>query len=481
MALLPHALPSPFLPLLPFALARSTHFRPRSPLPGFLPTRAHLACVPQVGRADRWRDCCESLAALPQGLSRISALISSLTTDSARVQIDPLPTHHYVSLLLSLSPPRPLEAAKLLLNLSRRAAAGTYKDPEGKSAYQLLGEWLEVCEKYPEETGVEQEESTRLRQEQESAEGAEGKQEQNGEDGAVVLAPTKRGDKNTPAASKASEAATAAAKQASYAPSTVDPLNPELLDVEGIVRNEGLATYKDQAGRLWTGLATYWIKRGEFDLARETFEEGIKTVVTLRDFTQIFDAYAEFSESYISSLMESVAEEADEDDEKELDERMKGFEELMDRRPFLVNEVLLRRNPNDVQEWEKRVVLYGEDDEKVSFDLASCAESLADSASSSGRFHLHASYAHNRPSQVDGAVPSPLDPLCQVLRAGRRHRRGGEGPCKRPEGVREGGAGALQESGGAGRVVVRVVRDGGSERVSRRVRSSGGTSSSSRR
>ena len=67
-------------------------------------------------------------------------------------------------------------------------------------------------------------------------------------------------------------------------------------------------------------------------------------------------------------------EDPDEDDEEEdtketeaeLDTRMKEFEELMDRRPFLVNDVLLRRNPNDVQEWEKRVALWGQDDEKVS-------------------------------------------------------------------------------------------------------------------
>ena len=63
------------------------------------------------------------------------------------------------------------------------------------------------------------------------------------------------------------------------------------------------------------------------------------------------------------------AEDADDDEvaetELELDERMKAFEELMERRPFLVNEVLLRRNPNDVQEWEKRVLLWGENDDKV--------------------------------------------------------------------------------------------------------------------
>jgi pre-mRNA-splicing factor SYF1 len=72
-------------------------------------------------------------------------------------------------------------------------------------------------------------------------------------------------------------------------------------------------------------------------------------------------------------MMSSLAGEEDEADaketEKELDVRVKEFEELMDRRPFLVNDVLIRRNPNDVQEWEKWVALWGEDDEKVRFDF----------------------------------------------------------------------------------------------------------------
>lgn len=90
--------------------------------------------------------------------------------------------------------------------------------------------------------------------------------------------------------------------------------------------------------------------------------------MTLRDFSTVFDSYSEFSESYIGSLMELV-QTADEDvseEEQELDARMADFEALMDRRPFLVNEVLLRRNPDDVQEWEKRVVLWGNDADKVS-------------------------------------------------------------------------------------------------------------------
>ncbi|GAA5861780.1 hypothetical protein JCM1840_005267 [Sporobolomyces johnsonii] len=273
---------------------------------------------------------------------------------------DPNPSSHYIhQILLVLDPPRPLEAAKRLLDLARKTQAGELKPQggaEGKSAYQLLGEWLDVCEKFPEEVGIEEEESRKLRAEREKKEAAQ--QEAAAADSTDKAPQQKKAPTLPPALD----------------PSVLDPASTTHLDVDGLVRTHGLALYPDQAGRLWTGLATYWIKRGEFALARETFEEALSTVVTLRDFTQVFDAYAEFEESYISGLMESIAdaEEGDEEDaedkaedEKELDERMKAFEELMDRRPFLVNEVLLRRNPNDVQEWEKRVALYGTDDEKV--------------------------------------------------------------------------------------------------------------------
>jgi pre-mRNA-splicing factor SYF1 len=278
--------------------------------------------------------------------------------------VDPSITERYTALLLSEHnpAPRPLEAAKLLLSLARKAAKGEYTSPEGKSPYQLLGEWLDVVEANAEEVGLDVEETVEAE---------------------------KTAAKVTAAAKESQEAASASAggelirfggppvsvdmngkPLPEYDPDA-DPVNPYKLNIEKVVREDGLTVYKDQAGRLWTGLATYWIKRGEFDRARETFEAGLASVLTIRDFTQIFDAYAEFSESVISALMESLEspDEEDEEDagetEKELDAKMREFEELMDRRPFLVNDVLLRRNPNDVQEWEKRVALWGEDDTKV--------------------------------------------------------------------------------------------------------------------
>jgi pre-mRNA-splicing factor SYF1 len=141
------------------------------------------------------------------------------------------------------------------------------------------------------------------------------------------------------------------------------------IDADAIIRS-GTDRFADQRGRLWAGLATYWITRGNFEKARDIFEEGITTVMTVRDFTMIFDAYVEFEESIISTLMDaaqarSAKGKVDEEKDFNLDMRMMRFEHLMDRRPFLVNDVLLRQNPNNVAEWEKRVTLWADNQTQV--------------------------------------------------------------------------------------------------------------------
>lgn len=189
------------------------------------------------------------------------------------LKVDPSLTERYVAILLSTESghtPRPLEAAKLLLSLARKAARGEYQSPEGKSPYALLGEWLEVAERYADEVGADPDHADALRAAEEAS-----------------------------VAQKAAEAEALKAKleaEAATAPASVngnlirfagppvavgssskdaynedeDPSSPRPLDVEGIVKKDGLAVYKDQAGRLWSGLATYWTKRGEFDRVRGT-------------------------------------------------------------------------------------------------------------------------------------------------------------------------------------------------------------------
>lgn len=162
------------------------------------------------------------------------------------------------------------------------------------------------------------------------------------------------------------------------------------IDVDGIIRS-GIERFADQRGKLWAGLATYWITMGDFETARDVFEEGITTVMTVRDFTMIFDAYVEFEESLISNLMDaaqtrSAKGQEDPDKDFDLDMRMMRFEYLMDRRPFLLNDVVLRQNPSNVPEWEKRIQLWGDNQKEVVQTYADAIAAI-EPRKAIGKFH----------------------------------------------------------------------------------------------
>lgn len=168
------------------------------------------------------------------------------------------------------------------------------------------------------------------------------------------------------------------------------------LNVDAIIRG-GIRKFTDEVGRLWTSLAEYYIRRNLHEKARDIFEEGMTTVVTVRDFSVIFDSYAQFEESMLAHRMESmdlsddeeeegegVEENGDEEDEdvrldlnlsvaeferkmlcgfwlhddKDVDLRLARLDHLMDRRPELANSVLLRQNPHNVEQWHRRVKLF---------------------------------------------------------------------------------------------------------------------------
>ncbi|XP_026463495.1 pre-mRNA-splicing factor SYF1-like [Ctenocephalides felis] len=138
-----------------------------------------------------------------------------------------------------------------------------------------------------------------------------------------------------------------------------NPHKVHSLNVDAIIRG-GLRRYTDQLGHLWNSLADYYVRSGLFERARDIYEEAIQTVTTVRDFTQVFDAYAQFEELSLSKCMEEASKNQNptEDDDIDLELRLARFEHLMERRLLLLNSVLLRQNPHNVPEWHKRVKLY---------------------------------------------------------------------------------------------------------------------------
>ncbi|XP_069086465.1 pre-mRNA-splicing factor SYF1 isoform X2 [Pleurodeles waltl] len=137
-----------------------------------------------------------------------------------------------------------------------------------------------------------------------------------------------------------------------------NPDKVKSLNVGAIIRG-GLTRFTDQLGKLWCSLADYYIRSGHFEKARDVYEEAVQTVMTVRDFTQVFDSFAQFEESMIAAKMETTSDLGkEEDDDVDLELRLARFEQLINRRPLLLNSVLLRQNPHNVHEWHKRVKLY---------------------------------------------------------------------------------------------------------------------------
>ncbi|KAG7263622.1 hypothetical protein CRUP_012857 [Coryphaenoides rupestris] len=88
------------------------------------------------------------------------------------------------------------------------------------------------------------------------------------------------------------------------------PTRVNSLKVGAIIRG-GLTRFTDQLGKLWCSLADYYIRSGHFEKRTSTWSCGLAR-----------------------------------------------FEQLIARRPLLLNSVLLRQNPHNVHEWHKRVKLY---------------------------------------------------------------------------------------------------------------------------
>ncbi|OQR88172.1 pre-mRNA-splicing factor SYF1-like protein [Achlya hypogyna] len=120
------------------------------------------------------------------------------------------------------------------------------------------------------------------------------------------------------------------------------------LHIDRILRS-GLSLFTDEVGRLWCALATYYIRLGMFEAARDIYEEALLAVLTVRDFSVVFDAYVKFIEAMIAAEMDESS--------VEVDRLLVLYEDLAERRPKLVNAVLLRQNPHSVKEWQKRIAL----------------------------------------------------------------------------------------------------------------------------
>jgi pre-mRNA-splicing factor SYF1 len=164
--------------------------------------------------------------------------------------------------------------------------------------------------------------------------------------------------------------------------------NTSKLDVVAILQS-GIRRYNKMngdVGRLWLSLGDYYIRRGSFSLARDVYAEALDTVKTVRDFSLVYDASAQFEESIISAKM------GEEDAADDLDFDLARLEHLVSQRPLLLNSVVLRQNPHNVGEWFQRVKILQDQDQdqdvpKAYLEALQAVDPKQDSQTLQGKYY----------------------------------------------------------------------------------------------
>lgn len=109
------------------------------------------------------------------------------------------------------------------------------------------------------------------------------------------------------------------------------------------------------AAHLHIKLANYYAARGDADRTRHAYTRGLAGAALVRDVVKLFDAFTDWEDRQLQALLEERA--------PDLDLRLDIFEHLLDRRPFLINDVLLKDHPNLVDIWLERALLYEQQDQ----------------------------------------------------------------------------------------------------------------------
>ncbi|KAM9948615.1 hypothetical protein ACTFIT_009813 [Dictyostelium discoideum] len=147
------------------------------------------------------------------------------------------------------------------------------------------------------------------------------------------------------------------------------------VDVDSVIRS-GIGKFSDQIGKLWCYLSDYYIQLAQFEKARDIFEEALTSVGTARDFSFIWESYTQFEDSLIAAKQEILEEDPSEDNLLEFDIIIERYENLIQRQPLLLNSVMLKQNPNNVQEWLKRVNLYSNPTPNVKMIIQTFTDSI---------------------------------------------------------------------------------------------------------
>ncbi|KAJ2776306.1 pre-mRNA-splicing factor syf1 [Coemansia interrupta] len=126
---------------------------------------------------------------------------------------------------------------------------------------------------------------------------------------------------------------------------------------ERVVR-DGIRRQGESAGALWTALAMYHGAGGRAERARDVFEEALRAAHGMRDFAQVFDAYAAWSEAQVAAAMGHLVDAPHGPAQLAVDLGMHRLERLLDRRAELASSVEVRQAPGSADAWLRRAAVF---------------------------------------------------------------------------------------------------------------------------
>ena len=88
-------------------------------------------------------------------------------------------------------------------------------------------------------------------------------------------------------------------------------------------------------------MAEFYLRAGDIEGARNTYEQALKSLDSVKEFSLIFAAYTQLEEEIVNICA---------DDSDEAEKAISRLEKLLERREVLLSDVKLKENPNDVQE-----------------------------------------------------------------------------------------------------------------------------------
>lgn len=127
--------------------------------------------------------------------------------------------------------------------------------------------------------------------------------------------------------------------------------------IDDIVK-EGISKYSDQVAQLWIILADIHILRGQMYTARDIYEEALKSVTTVQDFSTIFDVYAKFLENMARATKKQGAS-------SDVIITVERLEYLVNNRAMMLANVKLKQNVHNVYNWLHYATLMQGDVEKT--------------------------------------------------------------------------------------------------------------------